>query len=164
MWKYTSHLQWLISPKSVWSCAVVVFMMLVLVCRLASRRHGVRLLYLISHVFTAWWPHERSFQSERFRWSENEFLFCVGMVLFPGMHRPYFLLGLLGIIAFLELILFYFILFYFLSTTTLSTGLSKHWLYPLLRVKSPLPKKDILRMTLNYIWWWGSSSGGTESV
>ena len=86
--KCTCHFQWLILPKSMFLYSWFRQ------CRLASYRYSVRLLNLISHVF-AGSGHVK----------EVPFL---GWVTLPTSC-----LGLLGISALLELILFYLLHYYF---------------------------------------------------
>ena len=47
--------------------------------------------------------------------------------------------------------------------STQPAGLRIYWLYPLQRRKTP-QKRGVLSMTLNCIWWWGSSFEDLERV
>ena len=45
------------------------------------------------------------------------------------------------------------------SYLRLASGLRIHWLYPPWRGNTLHIKRNVLCMTLNCIWWWGSNSG-----
>ena len=44
-----------------------------------------------------------------------------------------------------------------------SAGLRIIWLYPRQKGKTP-PKRGVMRLTLNWIWWWSSKSWRLENV
>ena len=105
--KYTSRLQWLISPNSMWPCPVVFFMMMV--WWLASSRHNTHAKSqdLANKCATLLASRKTSFQSVGYRWSVVKFLLFWACVASTSCQ------GFLGISALLEVILFYLFYLYF---------------------------------------------------
>ena len=117
--KYTSHLRWLISTKSVWSCPVMFFfIILVSECPLASSRHNTHAKP--PGIWQAEWKKKRRFSLMGIAIVTSNFS-CAGTVLFPCMRCPYFL----GISAFLNL--FYYIYSIFLFPYPLQYYLTDNW-------------------------------------
>ena len=89
--EYINRFRWLICPKSVflycwfWSC------------RLDSSRHEIRLLILISYVFTpSGHVIECLFSATVEPEVRSNFSFVQGRFLFPDLRRPHFLSGVSG--------------------------------------------------------------------